>query len=547
VSTVATADVVHIGTLPFYVGPPLARPAALPDDAGREAIDAESQALVIAPYYGLAGMIERADQLARIGARLGDATVVAWARLARADVLARTEIPKGAQLAQQMLRWAVERNSSTLAARAHMILAGALDRLGSMAEAVEHAGLGVELLAGEASLHVRAQHAVMFAMVTSTPRAGKLSTSVYEHAAVLADQLADPALVIANLNNLAWAQVQRGDLESAFETVQRFAQLAAANRYQPNAFVLDTIAHVLAERRRFDQALAVIDVALTSRLPRDEPHAQATCLLAVAAIRRKAGELGAAMQAACEARELADRQRLSDVRVPAIGEIAKLHAASGDFEAAYEAMATYHDEWEQLRSLRSDAAASTMQALFETELALQRSRVFEELANVDHLTQLHNRRYLYERLPALVEGAIASGTPLAVAMIDLDYFKRINDMLSHDAGDDVLREVARVVTSAVGSDGFVVRLGGEEFLATLSGCDARRSDAAAERIRAAVAGNDWSNTVREIGVTVSVGVANCSPGDTQTTLLRRADENLYRAKQAGRNCVRADWREPESA
>jgi GGDEF domain-containing protein len=97
---------------------------------------------------------------------------------------------------------------------------------------------------------------------------------------------------------------------------------------------------------------------------------------------------------------------------------------------------------QRARSQRSDVAASTMQAIFETQLALRRCRAFEELAGLDPLTQLGNRRYLYERLPAMIERGLHDGTPLTVAMVDLDHFKQVNDNHSHDVGDAVLQAVA---------------------------------------------------------------------------------------------------------
>jgi len=195
---------------------------------------------------------------------------------------------------------------------------------------------------------------------------------------------------------------------------------------------------------------------------------------------------------------------------------------------------------QRARSQRNDVAASTMQAIFETQLALRRCRAFEELAGLDPLTQLGNRRYLYERLPAMIERGLHDGTPLTVAMVDLDHFKQVNDNHSHDVGDAVLQAVARLMRQLFADDGFAVQLGGEEFLVVVSAVRSTACVKLLEQLRRVIETHPWSSISPGLVVTASVGVATSMPGETQTTLLRRADEHLYEAKRAGRNCIRVD-------
>jgi diguanylate cyclase (GGDEF)-like protein len=176
--------------------------------------------------------------------------------------------------------------------------------------------------------------------------------------------------------------------------------------------------------------------------------------------------------------------------------------------------------------------------MFETTEARQEAERFREQARRDPLTGLRNRRYLDEELPDLID----AGGPLTVAIVDLDHFKRINDQLSHDVGDQVLVLVAKLLETelaAVSPDGFVTRMGGEEFLLVLPGTEVADAAAQLEGVRRAVRCYDWAELTRGVPVTVSIGVAGLQdlPTPTQAGLLATADRRLYVAKHAGRDRV----------
>lgn len=184
-------------------------------------------------------------------------------------------------------------------------------------------------------------------------------------------------------------------------------------------------------------------------------------------------------------------------------------------------------------------------ALITTEylsLAISNIRLkkrLKEMAIRDPLTQLYNRRYMDDVTTREIKKAERSGKPLGMIMIDLDHFKQINDRFGHQAGDEVLRNVAGALVSGVRSEDMVCRFGGEEFFILIpdAGCDdcmKRASD-----LRAAIKSMAFSCQGRQIGpVTVSAGVA-VFPEDGQTLdeLLKKADIALYTAKEKGRDRV----------
>jgi two-component system cell cycle response regulator len=166
-----------------------------------------------------------------------------------------------------------------------------------------------------------------------------------------------------------------------------------------------------------------------------------------------------------------------------------------------------------------------------------------EAAITDALTGLHNRRYMESHLGTLVEQATARGKPLSVLVLDIDYFKAINDTYGHDAGDDVLREFAVRIRKSIRGIDLACRYGGEEFVIVMPETDMAVAATVAERLRRRIATEPFAieQGGRAIDVTISIGLAGLeSVGDGALTLLKRADQALYRAKRDGRNRVVAD-------
>ena len=161
----------------------------------------------------------------------------------------------------------------------------------------------------------------------------------------------------------------------------------------------------------------------------------------------------------------------------------------------------------------------------------------EELAELDELTGSFNRRCIMRMLDDEIARAHRSKTPCSIALIDLDWFKRINDAYGHPTGDEVLRAFAITVFANIRSIDRFGRYGGEEFLLVLpdtAGDDATRL---LDRLRAIVADLDWSAFSPGMKVTISAGVAMLKPNETPDTFLARADSALYAAKARGRNRI----------
>jgi diguanylate cyclase (GGDEF)-like protein len=171
---------------------------------------------------------------------------------------------------------------------------------------------------------------------------------------------------------------------------------------------------------------------------------------------------------------------------------------------------------------------ASMEATYHNELI--------DLAIYDGLTGFYNRRHFRGLLDEYVE-KVTPSSPLSVLLMDLDHFKQVNDTHGHLTGDQVLTSVAQVIRENAPAGASIGRLGGEEFAMVLRE-PLKDAVALAERVRAAVAAQSIETREIALPVTISIGVAQSdAEGSTSADLLRRADEQLYRAKEEGRNRV----------
>ena len=165
-----------------------------------------------------------------------------------------------------------------------------------------------------------------------------------------------------------------------------------------------------------------------------------------------------------------------------------------------------------------------------------------EMAITDPLTGLYNRRYMESHLGSLLEQAVSRKKPLTVLVLDIDYFKAINDTHGHDAGDDVLREFSVRIKKSIRGIDLACRYGGEEFVVVMPETDLTVATMVAERLRRRIATEPFpiQDGSRTIEVTISIGISALGKDDTAANILKRADSALYRAKRDGRNRVVPD-------
>lgn len=159
---------------------------------------------------------------------------------------------------------------------------------------------------------------------------------------------------------------------------------------------------------------------------------------------------------------------------------------------------------------------------------------FQELSIKDPLTNTYNRRFLIDKLAIDLPKALESNNDLSLLIMDIDYFKKVNDNYGHVIGDEILSSVAKCLKDNIDENQIVVRYGGEEFVVLLPNISIDNAEVIANNLRIKV--SELKNT-HNITTTISVGCSSIEKNDTMENLCSRADTNLYKAKENGRNCV----------
>ncbi|MDR4494578.1 MAG: diguanylate cyclase [Nitrospirales bacterium] len=198
------------------------------------------------------------------------------------------------------------------------------------------------------------------------------------------------------------------------------------------------------------------------------------------------------------------------------------------------------DERKQRQDRRVQQLGEKLRSV-ERELGSARKQMME-----DPLTRLFNRGALDEHLERLASLSFFSGSPTSLLMVDIDFFKRINDTYGHSMGDAVLQQLAdRLVSTFPRKSDFIARYGGEEFCVLLSGTGIGLGQRLGERLLESVRSQEFTYQDQSIPVTASIGGAELLQGESVTSWLERADRALYRAKENGRNqmCVAQETRE----
>jgi diguanylate cyclase (GGDEF)-like protein len=384
--------------------------------------------------------------------------------------------------------------------------------------------------------------------------------------------------------NIGSTLENKGDLAGARRHFATALRLDDTRGAAPDELAEDKRAYgvTLSKAGEHAQALALLDEA-TALLARDDLDAIAAMQLSRGAARRRAGhplDALADLEAARRRFAATGNQRFL-VRIHE--ERALAFAQAGDWRAAYHAQRAMAEARHAIDRQTLDERTARLRVQFQADQARQRnaelqtqnmlqrrdldatrdvrrwqyvalvasagliallsavavrqrrvSRRMRDLAMTDELTRLPNRRHFM----ALAEAACERGGPLALAALDIDHFKRINDRHGHAAGDLVLQRVAHALRVALRPGDVVGRTGGEEFIALLRGASEPDALGAAERLRAAVPAIDGADLPAGVRPSISIGVAVWTgPDDTLDALCRRADVALYAAKEGGRNRV----------
>ncbi|HKA14135.1 MAG TPA: diguanylate cyclase [Myxococcota bacterium] len=198
---------------------------------------------------------------------------------------------------------------------------------------------------------------------------------------------------------------------------------------------------------------------------------------------------------------------------------------------------TFNDMIQHQRAQREEIEEANRHLKDRNQRLQQANEILNQLSITDGLTKLHNHRFFQDHLTREIRRVERTQEPLAILVIDIDDFKRLNDRLGHAAGDEILVRIAQILNGAVRGSDLCARYGGEEFVILAPTTDAPGAYLLAEKVRTAIAESSFivDDSLRPLRVTVSVGVAAFN--GNRKRFFQKADQALYRAKADGKNCV----------
>ncbi|MFC4102005.1 tetratricopeptide repeat-containing diguanylate cyclase [Paenibacillus xanthanilyticus] len=472
----------------------------------------------------------------------------------RAQLIKANAVMRGGDLAEagQTIRrihaWAERNRDMAVLARCCRHLSAFFFRLGDMSSALEHALHSLEYLPEDSLPQTRGNHLMVLALTLDANGEYEEARRRYQEIMAIDAAIHHVQQELYLLNNMAYTRYEVGDAEEAERLAGQMVAFASRHGIPLVPSQLDTISRIGLLAGRPDAAERTLQPLLDayrSGGKLGDLFAMFECQITVAEAQRLQGHHERAQETLNEARDNCLKHGFQGFVARIRLEQAQLYAAMDRYKEAYEEYREYHAEADALRSSEREARARILHAVFETEEARRSSDRFRELAQRDPLTGLFNRRVIGERLDAMLMNA-TRGQHVTAVLMDVDHFKQINDTLSHEKGDQVLVQVAKILDAAAIEPAKAARLGGEEFLLLCPGYDAVKGLAFAERLRGAIRTADWGAIAPGLAVTASLGVCTAAAGmAAASTLLAEADRNLYAAKRGGRDRVVASRIEAE--
>jgi diguanylate cyclase (GGDEF)-like protein len=453
-------------------------------------------------------------------------------------------------------------------AKARALHAWLLTELGCPEEAVEEAIRALSLAENAADPTVLCWALNVVGIVFWVCRQPDRAVEFCDRAVAQARKIGDPVLLAWWLINIGGAQAElgyvareRGDLpafetaiEAAIEKTEEARILSkAAGDPWALRLCLGNLAEYCTETGWFEESKRRLD-AYALVVGGDYHRGEEQYLYTLGQTLIHLGQLDQAIEHLTRSIEIAEFTGNVDTLVHATEYLSEAYERKGDYRQALQFYQRFHAtyvkmsaenaqrrarlaeiryESDKLRSIADSESRRAHEMAQSYDALKQKSDELAEAAFKDPLTGLFNRR----RLEAVLAEFHAAGHAYAIAMIDIDHFKKINDGFSHMIGDQVLREIGGLIHSAVRGEDLAVRFGGEEFALLLKGASPVLGHDVCNRLREAVAAWSWDGIAQGLTVTASIGIAASTETTGPEQLLKLADERLYAAKTGGRNNV----------
>jgi diguanylate cyclase (GGDEF)-like protein len=383
----------------------------------------------------------------------------------------------------------------------------------------------------------------------------------YERSHALQRKLGDELNSTIVLSNIGVARKNLGRFDEAIDAHREALEaFRALDHKLGQASALTNLAIVHDKVGRFAEAFAAYHEALAVVEETGSLTTKAEILRNLGKLHHKLGQHDEALEHFKAALAIAEPLGIKPKLYQTHRALARLYKDLGDFERAYVHLEEGHRIEREVFNESSEQRVKHLQIAFELEQAKKEKEIYrlrhirlenalrqleslnaqlEAQSVTDPLTGLYNRRYLDRFLRDEFTRRRRYLHPLAVAIADIDFFKRVNDKLSHAVGDEVLKALATIIRDNVREVDVVARYGGEEFVIAFPETSLAAAKVACEKVRAAVEAHAWEAIHPELKITLSIGVAEDASVTDHEKLLNLADIRLYEAKRFGKNQVRA--------
>ena len=339
-------------------------------------------------------------------------------------------------------------------------------------------------------------------------------------------------------NNIAYILHLLGRDQEALEYVlEALALFKQIGNYVGMLHTLHSIGAIYSSLGNYDKAMSFLQQGIAIARQNKSQILELAYILEINRILKIHGLLDQAEAELLQALQIAEKIN-SLTNIAQIHEsLVEIYKEKQDYKSALEHFEVFHATHKKLFNDRSDQRIKNLEILHQVELTRKQADLYRELAGTDLLTNLVNRRRFLEIAETVYARAKLDRSPLAVIMLDIDHFKRINDQYGHKTGDGVLAAVASNIKKSLRQEDFAGRYGGEEFIVLVVGASPDQCLNIGERIRSAVARQTIQIDQAVISVTISLGLASADPDHwlPLDALINNADQAMYEGKRQGRN------------
>ncbi|MFL6164444.1 MAG: diguanylate cyclase [Jatrophihabitantaceae bacterium] len=504
------------------------------------ALDEHARCIEERLYYSLNGLVGEATALAEAARQAGRDDIAGQAELIAIEVRSRCG---EATTAKAELLAMLDRvpPQSALAGRTRLVLATTVDRLGERTEAGNWIRQALAGWPDGQALHWRAEALMVSALIGMSRT--NVDYALVHHAAAEISAHGDRLLLAATLANFAEVSAECGDLAISAEFADAVSALLRRHPELSSTLTLDSIGRSRLALGELTTAHYCLEYALDLEQQLHCTDVLGDPWLTFAEIKLALGQPDEAWALLEHPRRTSWAAKASWVGCRDLKLRARVLAAQQRWQPAYQAILEHLEIYERLRSVEGDRAVTEISTVQLADEERRRAAEFEKLALTDPLTGIANRRRVERWLAAAASRVDLAGRDdpacqtVALAILDLDHFKRVNDSYSHDSGDEVLRRVALALEEVgTGPDLLVARLGGEEFVQLSRGTSRAEAIRLAEQLLLRLRTLTLDEVDADLRITASIGLAFGDPAEP-SELLRAADRCLYAAKRAGRDQI----------